>query len=136
MNLLNNAGASGAAADLDVIDYLNTNFNTIESLDNVDATIMELNNQISSIDDQLKEVIREQAYSAETARLQLDTINEKSMQLVERISSVKDTASSSEQMVKTGCTEIRRLDTAKRNITFSITSLKRLIMLSKFKSSP
>ena len=96
MNLLNNAGASGAAADLDVIDYLNTNFNTIESLDNVDATIMELNNQISSIDDQLKEVIREQAYSAETARLQLDTINEKSMQLVERISSVKDTASSSE----------------------------------------
>ena len=32
-------------------------------------------------------------------------------------------------MVKMGCTEIRKLDTAKRNITFSITSLKRLIML-------
>jgi hypothetical protein len=33
--------------------------------------------------------------------------------------------------VRSGCGEIKRLDTAKKNITFSITSLKRLIMLSK-----
>ena len=132
VNLLNNTKASGAAADLDVIEFLNENFSTVESLDNIDTTILELNKQIGSIDDQLKEVIRDQAYSSETARLQLDTINERSMQLVERISNVKDTASSSESMVKTGCTEIRKLDTAKRNITFSITSLKRLIMLSKY----
>ena len=35
-------------------------------------------------------------------------------------------------MVKTGCIEIRKLDTAKKNLTFSITALKRLIMLCKF----
>jgi len=34
-------------------------------------------------------------------------------------------------MVKTGCIEIRKLDTAKKNLTFSITALKRLIMLRK-----
>lgn len=42
---------------------------------------------------------------------------------------MKATAASSESMVKTGCIEIRKLDTAKKNLTFSITALKRLIML-------
>lgn len=33
-------------------------------------------------------------------------------------------------MVKSICSEIRSLDFAKKNITFTITSLKRMIMLS------
>ena len=63
--------------------------------------------------------------------MQLDTINERSSNLIGRIGNVKQTAASSESMVKTGCTEIRKLDTAKKNLTFSITALKRLIMLCK-----
>ena len=130
--LLNQAMTSSSAGDLEIIDYLNTNFGTIESLDNVDSVIGELNTQISEVDDQLKEVIRDQAYAAETARMQLDTINERSSSLIGRIGKVKQTAASSESMVKTGCTEIRKLDTAKKNLTFSITALKRLIMLCKY----
>ena len=42
--LLNPTNSSGAAADLDIIDYLNANFNTMESLDGVDTVIEELNN--------------------------------------------------------------------------------------------
>lgn len=61
--------------------------------------------------------------------MQLDAINEKSSHLIQRIGSVKQTAASSESLVKVGCTEIRKLDTAKKNLTFSITALKRLIML-------
>ena len=64
--------------------------------------------------------------------MQLDTINDRSTQLIDRIGTVKETAASSESLVKTGCTEIRKLDTAKKNLTFSITALKRLIMLRKF----
>jgi len=48
---------------------------------------------------------------------------------VTTIRSVKQSAAKSEGMVRSGCAEIRRLDVAKKNITFSITSLKRLIML-------
>ena len=129
--LLSQAVTSGSAGDLEIIDYLNTNFGTIESLENVDNVIGELGTQITEIDDQLKEVIRDQAYAAEEARMQLDTINERSNQLIDRIGSVKQTAASSESMVKTGCIEIRKLDTAKKNLTFSITALKRLIMLRK-----
>ena len=129
--LLNQAVTSGSAGDLEIIDYLNNNFGTIESLDNVDGVIGELGSQITQIDDQLKEVIRDQAYAAETAKIQLETINERSSQLIDRIGTVKATAASSESMVKTGCIEIRKLDTAKKNLTFSITALKRLIMLCK-----
>jgi hypothetical protein len=50
---------------------------------------------------------------------------------VDRIHSVKEKAETSEEMVKSICSEIRCLDYAKRNITFTITSLKRIIMLSK-----
>ena len=129
--LLNQAVTSGSAGDLEIMEYLNTNFGTIESLENVDGVIGELNSQITEIDDQLKEVIRDQAYAAETARMQLDTINDRSSHLIDRIANVKETAASSESLVKTGCTEIRKLDTAKKNLTFSITALKRLIMLRK-----
>lgn len=41
--LLNQAVTSGSAGDLEIIDYLNTNFGTIESLENVDSVIGELN---------------------------------------------------------------------------------------------
>lgn len=44
---------------------------------------------------------------------------------------MKKSASSAESIVREGCAETRKLDIAKKNITFSITSLKRLMMLSK-----
>jgi hypothetical protein len=51
--------------------------------------------------------------------------------LVDKIESVKTKAEVSEEMVKSICSEIRSLDFAKRNITFTITSLKRIIMLGR-----
>ena len=45
--LLNQAVTTGSAGDLEIIDYLNTNFGTIESLDNVDGVIGELGSQIA-----------------------------------------------------------------------------------------
>ena len=50
---------TASAGDLEIIEYLNTNFGTIESLENVDGVIGELNTQISQVDEQLKEVIRD-----------------------------------------------------------------------------
>jgi hypothetical protein len=44
-----------------------------------------------------------------------------------------DLAEMSENLVKGICSDIRSLDYAKKNITFTITSLKKLIMLGKVK---
>ena len=57
--MLNQAVTTASAGDLEIIEYLNTNFGTIESLENVDGVIGELNTQISQVDEQLKEVIRD-----------------------------------------------------------------------------
>ena len=45
--LLNQAVTSGSAGDLEIIDYLNANFGTLESLENVDSVISELSSQIT-----------------------------------------------------------------------------------------
>ena len=58
-HLLDQAMTSSSAGDLEIIDYLNSNFGTIESLENVDSIIGELNTQITEIDDELKDVIRD-----------------------------------------------------------------------------
>lgn len=50
---------SSSAGDLEIIDYLNGNFGTIESLENVDSIIGELDTQITEIDVELKDVIRD-----------------------------------------------------------------------------
>jgi len=57
--LLNQAVTSGSAGELEIINYLNTNFGTIESLESVDSVLGELGSQIAQIDEQLKEVIRD-----------------------------------------------------------------------------
>jgi hypothetical protein len=69
---------------------------------------------------------------AETARQHLGEVNKKSAEMVRLIYEVKSNTASAESLIKDSCSEIKRLDIAKKNITFSITSLKRLIMLSKF----
>ena len=49
--------------------------------------------------------------------------------MIDTIKALKGSTGTAETIVRQGCSEIKRLDTAKKNITFSITSLKRLIML-------
>ena len=83
------------------------------------------------MDLEIKSCIREQAYASESTREELRKINEESAELVDKIESVKAKAEVSEEMVKSICSDIRSLDFAKKNITFTITSLKRMIMLSK-----
>ena len=114
---------------MDVVAYLNENFGTVDTLENIDSMVGSLDKQIKGVDEQLRDIIRDQAYAAENARMQLNTINERSVQMIDKITSVKKTAGDSEAIVQEGCKEIRQLDLAKKNITFSITSLKRLIML-------
>ena len=87
--------------------------------------------EISCVDQEIKNEIREQALAAEKAREHMAVINQKSAEMVETIRSLKQRTGSAQNIIQNGCSEIKRLDTVKRNITFSITSLKRLIMLSK-----
>jgi chromosome segregation ATPase len=102
-----------------------------ESLENIDFRITKIDKEISSLDHEITHCIREQAYESESVKEELANVNSKALDLFDKISQIKDKAEMSENMVKSICAEIRSLDYAKKNITFTITSLKRLIMLSK-----
>ncbi len=120
--------------DDEVIEYLNQNFGTLESMAGLEKAILDFDLEIQCVDTEIKNVIREQALAAEAAREHMSIINTKSTEMINTIKSLKQRTSSAQNIIKDGCSEIKRLDTVKRNITFSITSLKRLIMLSKSSS--
>jgi len=44
--LLNGGFGGSGSGDIDVVEYLNTHFDTVESLDNVDSVIQQLDGQI------------------------------------------------------------------------------------------
>ena len=50
-------------------------------------------------------------------------------EVISEISVIKDKAEKSENLVYEMCKDIKQLDTAKRNLTFSITALKKFIMM-------
>ena len=51
------------------------------------------------------------------------------MVLIDKIQSVRQNAKESQDIVESGCIEIRQLDGAKKNVTHAITTLKKLNML-------
>ena len=48
--------------------------------------------------------------------------------MIQEIQIIKEKSEKSEQLVYEMCKDIKSLDTAKRNLTFSITALKKFIM--------
>lgn len=51
-----------------MVDFLNEQFDSIDSLGNVDKVLGDLDKSMHSIDEKLREAVREQAYAAENAR--------------------------------------------------------------------
>ena len=117
------------SSNLDISEYINQRFKDEASLEDLEDIILQYESQIQDIDTEIKTSIREHAFASENCREELDKINEESFQLVAKITNVREKAEKSEEMVQSISTEIRNLDVAKKNIVFSITSLKRMLML-------
>ena len=54
--------------DEEVIEYLNQNFGTLESLDGLEKAISDFDNEIAVVNQEVKAVIREQAQAADLVR--------------------------------------------------------------------
>ena len=52
----------------EVIEYLNQNFGTLESLDGLEKAISDFDNEIAVVNQEVKAVIREQAQAADLVR--------------------------------------------------------------------
>lgn len=77
------------------------------------------------------EAVRSQATSSALAVRNISESRDSIKQLSSKIKEIKGKAAQSEIMVQEICRDIKRLDYAKKNLTLTITSLKRFHMLIK-----
>ena len=114
----------------DPIEHLNLLFpqpSAVSSISQVSRAIQhhkdELSNNISSL-----EVT--QAYGPESSLERMKSAQEELAQLFRKIESVRLKATETERNITSMTADIKRLDGTKRNLTRSMTALKRLQMLT------
>jgi len=117
------------AKDFNPVDYINKQFPNEASLKGLDTFVTRLKSQQRQIDEDIKLAIRRQAASGRRARADLDEAKAAVRELFERIKAIRAKAEQSEDLVSDVCRDIKSLDIAKRNLTLTVTALKRLVML-------
>jgi len=115
--------------DLDVVEYINKLFPTEQSLSGLDETMSDLNCQVVSIEEDMREMVRSQTAVGGDAAAALEEAQSAIIQLFSQIRDIKNKAGESESMVKEITRDIKQLDTAKKNLTSAITTLNHLHML-------
>ncbi|XP_053684665.1 vacuolar protein sorting-associated protein 53 homolog [Sabethes cyaneus] len=115
--------------DFDATEYVNQLFPNEQSLSNIDDVITKMEYDISSIDDNIRSVVRGQVNTGENGRAALKEAQQSITQLFALITDIKSRAEKTEDMVKEITRDIKQLDSAKNNLTYAITTLNHLHML-------
>jgi len=111
------------------VDYINKQFPNEVSLSELDGFVDSLKGQQIQIDEDIRYAVRRQAACGRRARADLDEAKSAVRELFERIKAIKSKAQQSETLVSDVCRDIKSLDIAKRNLTQTVTALKRIVML-------
>lgn len=117
------------ADNFNAVDYINRQFPNEASLDRLDSFVEQLREQQRQIDEGIRLAVRRQAANGRQARADLGDAKAAVRELFERIKAIKAKAEQSEELVSDVCRDIKSLDIAKRNLTLTVTALKRLVML-------
>ncbi|KAL6779641.1 VPS53 [Auxenochlorella protothecoides x Auxenochlorella symbiontica] len=115
--------------DFDVTAYVNRLFPTEESLSGLDPLVASLQHRISRVDAGILASVRQQSRVGGRARADLAAARADVAALCARVAAIRSQAAASEALVQHICRDIRRLDAAKRHLTATISSLRRLGML-------
>ncbi|KAK0384033.1 hypothetical protein NLU13_8122 [Sarocladium strictum] len=118
------------AVDYDPIDHLNLLFShpsTVSSISQVSRNLKkhqyELSTEISALESA-------QAYGPDSSLERMQSAQAELAQLFRKIETVRTRAVETEQNITSMTADIKRLDGTKRNLTLSMTALKRLQMLT------
>jgi len=117
--------------DFNPVDYINERFPDEGSLSSLDSFISSLKTRANEAEANMYEAVRSQATSSALAVRNISESRDSIKQLSSKIKEIKGKAAQSEIMVQEICRDIKRLDYAKKNLTLTITSLKRFHMLIK-----
>ncbi len=111
--------------DFDPIKYINDRFPDEASLVNLDGVISELREEVGNLDEEILEGIHEHAMLNSQMKDEIANTKSLTATIVQEIKSIKEKAIESEAIVHDMCMDIKLLDTAKRNLTTSINTLRK-----------
>mmetsp|Transcript_41108 Transcript_41108/g.113287 ORF Transcript_41108/g.113287 Transcript_41108/m.113287 type:complete len:817 (-) Transcript_41108:157-2607(-) len=117
------------AENFNPVDYINKQFPNESSLAGLDGFVDRLKAQQRNIDEDIRKAVRRQASCGRRARADLDEARAAVGELFGRIKAIQAKAEQSDALVSDVCRDIKSLDIAKRNLTLTVTALKRLVML-------
>jgi hypothetical protein len=113
----------------DAVDYVNRLFPDAGSLSGLDEAMARLRQNMAKTEEEIVRQVRRQSLATAKGKRELEQAKLSIQDLYKQISEIKDKAQRSERMVEEVTRDIRSLDYAKKNLTASITALKRLNML-------
>lgn len=117
--------------DYDPIDHLNALFShpsaAVSSIDRVSTTLKSHRDDLTS---SITSIEASQAWRPDSSLERMQTAQAELASLFQRIEGVRTRAQQTERDITTMTAEIKRLDGTKRNLTLSMTALKRLQMLT------
>jgi septal ring factor EnvC (AmiA/AmiB activator) len=118
------------AADYDPIDHLNAIFYHPTALSSVAATSAALRSYQDELDEDIAGVVASQSASDADSVQRIQAAKAELADLFKKIESVRERAMETEHTITEMTADIKRLDSTKKNLTLSMTALKRLQMLT------
>jgi vacuolar protein sorting-associated protein 53 len=118
------------AVDYDPIAHLNAIFSHPSTLASIAGTASALQTHQNDLSTSISTLAATQAYSDDSSLKRMQSAKVELAQLFRKIESVRTRAIETEQTITSMTADIKRLDGTKRNLTLSMTALKRLQMLT------
>ncbi|EON64332.1 hypothetical protein W97_03563 [Coniosporium apollinis CBS 100218] len=118
------------SAEYNPIDHLNAIFSHPAALSSVAATSAALRSYEDDLDEEIAELVDAQASSDTESVRRIQAAKAELDELFRKIEDVRERAMRTEQAITEMTADIKRLDGTKRNLTLSMTALKRLQMLT------
>ncbi|KAJ5206685.1 hypothetical protein N7472_003133 [Penicillium cf. griseofulvum] len=118
------------AVDYDPIEHLNAVFSHPSTLSSVSQISDALNECEDELDDNIGMLVEEQVTSNADSVERIQAAKADLSELFKKIDDVRERAMKTEQSITDMTADIKQLDNAKKNLTLSMTALKRLQMLT------
>ncbi|KKK22630.1 putative GARP complex subunit Vps53 [Aspergillus rambellii] len=117
-------------ADYDPIDHLNAICSHPSTLSSVSDVFQQLRDYEDELDNEIGALVEDQVTSNAESVERIQAAKADLTELFKKIDDVRDRASKTEQSITEMTADIKQLDNAKKNLTQSMTALKRLQMLT------
>ncbi|KAI4103466.1 MAG: hypothetical protein L6R37_003821 [Teloschistes peruensis] len=118
------------SADYDPVDHLNAIFSHPSALSSIAKTSRALNQYQDDLDKDIAELVRQQSISDAESVKSIWIAKNDLAELFPKVEDVRARAMQTEETITDMTADIKRLDNTKRNLTLSMTALKRLQMLT------